>query len=176
MDWNALQDLFCSFSPLKIEAWIRRILLDGYDVLVVKIAWIRRILLDGYDVLVVKMFTRMTKIEFPKFGGDYVRGWLYKCKNFFVIDSVSDPHKAQLTSIHLFDIASIWHRQFIKAIDENNVRHVGTIEEYQNAFDKLISRVDLLVDQHISFYIVGLQTDVELAVKMFRPRTLAEVY
>nr|GEZ08286.1 hypothetical protein [Tanacetum cinerariifolium] len=38
-------------------------------------------------------FTRMTKIEFPEFGGDDVRGWLYKCEQFFEIDHVSDPHK-----------------------------------------------------------------------------------
>nr|GEV96881.1 hypothetical protein [Tanacetum cinerariifolium] len=37
-----------------------------------------------------------------------------------------------------------------------NLRHVGTIEEYQNAFDKLISMIDLLEDQQISFYIAGL--------------------
>ncbi|GJR46401.1 hypothetical protein Tco_1314504 [Tanacetum coccineum] len=56
------------------------------------------------------------------------------------------------------------------------VRYVGTIEEYQNAFDKLISKVDLLVDQQISFHINVLQIDVKLAVMMFRPKTLAEMY
>nr|GEU95859.1 reverse transcriptase domain-containing protein [Tanacetum cinerariifolium] len=38
-------------------------------------------------------FTRMTKIEFPKFGGDDVRRWLYKCEQFFEIDQISDPRK-----------------------------------------------------------------------------------
>ncbi|GJY71154.1 putative mitochondrial protein [Tanacetum coccineum] len=59
--------------------------------------------------------------------------------------------------------------------DIKYLRHVGTIEEYQNAFNKLISRVELPKDQPISFYIVGLQNDVELAVRMFRPKTLDEV-
>ncbi|GKD04533.1 retrotransposon-related protein, partial [Tanacetum coccineum] len=45
-------------------------------------------------------FTRMTKIEFPKFEGDVVRGWLYKCEQFFeatgegqefVIDAMTLP-------------------------------------------------------------------------------------
>ncbi|GJU38057.1 glycoside hydrolase, catalytic domain-containing protein [Tanacetum coccineum] len=113
----------------------------------------------------------------------------------------SDPYKVQLASIHLYDTASLWHRQFVKLMGENaswnsfkeaillrfgnayddpmdeikNLRHVGTIEEYQNAFDKLISRIDLLEDQQISFYIAGLQREIELAVRMFRPKSLAEV-
>ncbi|GJV76968.1 retrotransposon-related protein [Tanacetum coccineum] len=147
-------------------------------------------------------FTRMTKIEFPKFGGEDVRGWLYKCEQFFEIDQVSDSHKVQLASIHLYDTASLWHRQFVKLMGENaswnsfkeaillrfgsayddpmaeikNLRQVGNIEEYQNAFDKLNSRVDLPEEQQISFYIAGLQKEIELAVRMFRPKTLAEVY
>ncbi|GJX46228.1 glycoside hydrolase, catalytic domain-containing protein [Tanacetum coccineum] len=134
-------------------------------------------------------------------NGEDVRGWLYKCEQIFEIDHVSDPHKVQLTSIHIYDTASLWHRQFAKIMGENaswnsfkeaillrfgdayddpmaeikNLRHVGTIEEYHNAFDKLISRIDLLKDQQISFYIVGLQSGVELAVRMFRPKSLAEV-
>nr|GEU44266.1 UDP-glycosyltransferase 71E1 [Tanacetum cinerariifolium] len=69
-------------------------------------------------------FTRMTKIESPKFGGDDARGWLYKCEQLFEIDHVLDPH----------------------------------------------------MDQQVSCYIAGLQNDVEMVVRMFRPKTLAEVY
>ncbi|GKA48286.1 retrovirus-related pol polyprotein from transposon TNT 1-94 [Tanacetum coccineum] len=84
----------------------------------------------------------------------------------------TNPHKVQLALIHLYDTASLWHRQFVKLMGENaswnsfkeaillrfrssyddpmakikNLRHVGTIEEYQNNFDKLNSRVDLPED------------------------------
>nr|GEV00916.1 hypothetical protein [Tanacetum cinerariifolium] len=147
-------------------------------------------------------FTKMTKIEFPKFGGDDVRGWLYKCEQFFEIDHGLDPHKVQLASIHLYDTASLWHRQFVKLMGESaswnsfkeaimqrfgspyddpigdikNLRHTGSIKEYQNAFDRLLSRIDLPEDQQASCYIAGLQNDVEMAVRMFRPKTLAKVY
>nr|GEV58472.1 putative mitochondrial protein [Tanacetum cinerariifolium] len=147
-------------------------------------------------------FTRMTKIEFPKFGRDDVRGWLYKCEQFFKINHVLDPHKLQLALIHLYDTANLWHRQFVKLMGESaswnyfkeaimqrfgspyddpmgdikNLRHTGSIEEYQNAFDRLLSRIDLPKDQQVSCYIAGLQNDVEMAVTMFRPKTLAEVY
>nr|GEZ44123.1 Ty3/gypsy retrotransposon protein [Tanacetum cinerariifolium] len=35
-------------------------------------------------------FTRVTKIEFPKFGGDDVKRWMYKCEQFFKVDNVPD--------------------------------------------------------------------------------------
>nr|GEX23289.1 hypothetical protein [Tanacetum cinerariifolium] len=60
---------------------------------------------EGTSRGVQPQFTRMTKIEFSKFGGEDVRGWLYKCEQFFEIDHVSDPHKVQLASIHLYDTA-----------------------------------------------------------------------
>nr|GEV23328.1 hypothetical protein [Tanacetum cinerariifolium] len=57
-----------------------------------------------------------------------------------------------------------------------NLRHTGTIEEYHNAFDRLLSRIDLPEDQQVSCYIARLQSEVELVVRMFRPKTLAKVY
>lgn len=35
--------------------------------------------------------TRLTKVEFPKFSGDDLKSWLYKCTQFFEVDAVSDP-------------------------------------------------------------------------------------
>ncbi|GKA39869.1 hypothetical protein Tco_0732462 [Tanacetum coccineum] len=83
-------------------------------------------------------FTRMTKIEFPKFGGEDVRGWLYKCEQFFEIDQVSDPHKVQLASIHLYDTASLWHRQFVKLMGENaswNLFKEAILLRFGSAYD-----------------------------------------
>ncbi|GKC45021.1 retrotransposable element Tf2 [Tanacetum coccineum] len=112
-------------------------------------------------------FTRMAKIEFPKFGGDDVRGWVYKLCG---IDNVPwDNYRVVIL------------QRFGNAFDDplakiKNVRHVTTINDYQNSFDKIISRVDLHVDQLVSFYIARLQTNIELAVRMFRPQSLAEAY
>ncbi|GJY98001.1 putative mitochondrial protein [Tanacetum coccineum] len=157
---------------------------------------------EGTSKGVQLQFARMTKIEFPKFRGEDVRVWLYKCEQFFEIDHVSDPYKIQLASIHLYGAASLWHRQFVKLVGGNaswdsfkevdllrfgsayddpmdgikNLRHTGTIKEYQNAFYKLISRIDLPEDQQINFYIAGLQSDVELVVRMYRPKSLDKVY
>nr|GEU80029.1 retrotransposon-related protein [Tanacetum cinerariifolium] len=145
-------------------------------------------------------FTRVTKIEFPKFGGDDVKGWMYKCEQFFKVDNVPDEQNVLLISIHLFDIDLMWHRQFIRLLGSDNVpwlvykgaimqrfdnsfddplgelknyKYENSIEDYQNSFDKLLSRVDIREDQAISFYMAGLPTDIELAVRMFKPQTLS---
>ncbi|GJY39911.1 retrotransposon-related protein [Tanacetum coccineum] len=149
-------------------------------------------------------FTRFTKIEFPKFGGDDVKGWMYKCEQFFKVDNVPDDQKVPLISIHLFDIALMWHRQFMRLLGSDtvpwlvyrgtimqrfgnsfddplgelkNYKFKSSIEEYQNSFDKLLSRVDIREDQAIiSFYMAGLPNDIELAVRMFEPQTLSVAY
>nr|GEV11799.1 retrovirus-related Pol polyprotein from transposon TNT 1-94 [Tanacetum cinerariifolium] len=38
-------------------------------------------------------FSRVTNIKFPKFGGDDVMGWLFKCEQFFKVDNIVDDHK-----------------------------------------------------------------------------------
>ncbi|GJZ17220.1 putative mitochondrial protein [Tanacetum coccineum] len=148
-------------------------------------------------------FTRVTKIEFSKFGGDDVKGWMYKCQQFFKVDNVPDEQKVPLISIHLFDIALMWHRQFMRLLGSDtvpwlvyrgaimqrfgnsfddplgelkNCKFESSIEEYQNSFDRLLSRVDNREDQAISFYMAGLPTDIELAVRMFKPQTLSVAY
>nr|GEZ63275.1 reverse transcriptase [Tanacetum cinerariifolium] len=70
-------------------------------------------------------YSRVTKIEFPKFGGEDVRGWLLECERFFklmVLQSVKSE------------------------------------------------------EQSLSFFLAGLQIDVEVIVRMFKLRSLAELY
>ncbi|GKB52226.1 hypothetical protein Tco_0902979, partial [Tanacetum coccineum] len=57
-----------------------------------------------------------------------------------------------------------------------NYKFETSVKDYQNAYDKLLSRVDISEDQAISFYMAGLPTDVELAVRMFKPQTPANAY
>ncbi|GJZ58345.1 gypsy/ty3 retroelement polyprotein [Tanacetum coccineum] len=147
-------------------------------------------------------YHRVTKIEFPRFGGEDVRGWLFKCEQFFKVDSVADDQKVNLISIHLHDIALMWHRQFVRLMRDNvpwgayrqailqrfglayndplveikKVKHVKTVQEYIDEYDKLLCIVELSEEQSISFFLAGLQSDVEVAVRMFKPRSLAELY
>ncbi|GJU24921.1 hypothetical protein Tco_1163542 [Tanacetum coccineum] len=107
-----------------------------------------------------QQFTRMTMIEFSKFGGEDVRGWLYKCEQFFEIDHVVDPYKVQLASKHLYDTASLWHRQFVKLMGEN-----ASWNSYKEAIMLRVGNVDDLVIND-SYCEVELEKN-ECAHKMF---------
>lgn len=45
--------------------------------------------------------TRFTRIEFPKFDGEDLIGWIYKCEQFFVVDGTPPKARMKLASIHL---------------------------------------------------------------------------
>ncbi|GJY34560.1 hypothetical protein Tco_0419029, partial [Tanacetum coccineum] len=38
-------------------------------------------------------YSRVTKIQFPKFSGEDVRGWLFKCEQFFKVDEITADQK-----------------------------------------------------------------------------------
>ncbi|GKF84256.1 hypothetical protein Tco_0249154, partial [Tanacetum coccineum] len=66
-------------------------------------------------------FSRLGKLEFPKFSGDDVQGWLYRVKQFFAVDNIHEGDKVKIASIHLHDKALSWHQQFVKLQGENVV-------------------------------------------------------
>ncbi|GJT52264.1 retrotransposon-related protein [Tanacetum coccineum] len=147
-------------------------------------------------------FTRMTKVEFPKFSGDDVKGWIFRCEQFFSIDEIPENQKVKLISVHLFDTALLWHRQFIRLNGENvtwnvykngilqrfgtvfddsiseirKIKYQSNAKDYQDAFDTLLSRVDISEEHAVSFYLGGLPPEIEMGVRMFKPTTLADAY
>nr|GEX87335.1 phospholipase-like, aminotransferase-like mobile domain protein [Tanacetum cinerariifolium] len=52
----------------------------------------------------------LAKVEFPKFQEDDVRGWVFRCDQFFSIDNTSNEEKVKIVSVHLTDKALLWHR------------------------------------------------------------------
>lgn len=57
-------------------------------------------------------FGRMAKVDFPKFNGKDVKGWLYRCNHFFKIDQLADNCKVKMAAMHLHDRALVWHQNF----------------------------------------------------------------
>lgn len=147
-------------------------------------------------------FGRLTKLEFPRFSGDDVKGWIYRCNQFFKLDNIQDEHKVHLASVHLPDKALAWHWQFVKMRGENvpweeyeheiltrfgpmyedpladlkNLKQDGSVRQYQDEFDMLLSKVDLTEQQAISFYVGGLQEEIAMGLRMFKPSKLTDVY
>ncbi|XP_071687166.1 uncharacterized protein [Rutidosis leptorrhynchoides] len=145
--------------------------------------------------------TRFTKVEFPRFDGSDVKEWLYRCRQFFEIDNLEDEEKIRIVSIHLYKKALTWHQQFIKlngqvdwevyeqailkrfgtTIEDpmaelKNLRQTGSIDSYYEEFEALLNKVELTVKQAVSLFLGGLQKEIELTVRMFKPKTLEEAY
>ncbi|GJU73050.1 reverse transcriptase, partial [Tanacetum coccineum] len=147
-------------------------------------------------------FGRLAKVEFPKFQEDDVRGWVFRCDQFFSIDNTSNEEKVKIFSVHLTDKALLWHRQYLSVNGENvtwevyknaivqrfrsifedpmsalkNAKYEKTAKEYQDLFDTLLCRVTISQEHAISLYLGGLPTELELNVRMFKPVTLADAY
>ena len=67
-----------------------------------------------------RQFGRMSKMEFPRFNGDDVKGWIFRCRQFFCLDQVEDEMKVGIAAMHVYDKALVWHQQFIKRYGENS--------------------------------------------------------
>ncbi|GJZ39471.1 gypsy/ty3 retroelement polyprotein [Tanacetum coccineum] len=132
-------------------------------------------------------------------------GWLYRVNQFFLLDSVADDQKVRLVSMHMFDKALNWHKQFIRKNCENvqwtvyerevqkhfdhvfedqmvelkNLKQVTTIQIvklYQEQFDALMNKVELSEAYAVSLFIGGLKDEISMSVRMFKPNTLTDVY
>ncbi|GJR56618.1 putative mitochondrial protein [Tanacetum coccineum] len=110
----------------------------------------------------------LIRIEFPKFsGGDDVKDWVYRCKQFFKVNEVPDGRMIQLASMHMFDTALVWYQQYVKRYPDNtlwehfkvevvkrfgvlyddpivelkNLKQTGSVQNYQEAFEVLLNRL-----------------------------------
>ncbi|GJR09159.1 putative mitochondrial protein [Tanacetum coccineum] len=109
-------------------------------------------------------YGRMTKVDFPKNLGEDVKGWIFRCGQFFLIDSIVEDQKRFGT---VFDDPMA---------DLQNVKYDSSTKEYQDKFDDLLSRVDISMEHSISLYLAGLPTEIEMGVRMFKPQTLTYAY
>ncbi|GJW96549.1 probable serine/threonine-protein phosphatase 2A regulatory subunit B'' subunit TON2 [Tanacetum coccineum] len=114
-------------------------------------------------------FGRMSKLEFPKFHGEDVKGWMYRVKQFFTVDGVREEDKVKIVFIYIYDKALAWHLQFVRTqgknvtwpvyeevilkrfgeVNEdlmaelNNLRYKTTMKQYQSDFESLLNQVEI---------------------------------
>nr|GEY92164.1 reverse transcriptase [Tanacetum cinerariifolium] len=105
-------------------------------------------------------YGKLIRIEFPKFSGNDVKDWVYRCKRFFKVDGVPDGRKIQLASMHMFDVAL----------------QTGSVQRYQGVFKALLNKVDLPEPIVVSMFIGGLKPEVGTPIRMFQANTLSEAY
>nr|GEU34635.1 hypothetical protein [Tanacetum cinerariifolium] len=130
----------------------------------------------------------MTKVDFPEFSRDDVKGWIFICEQFFSIDEIPKNQKVKLIFVHLFDTSLLWHRQIIRINGENvswnvykngilqrfdtvyydpvseikKIKYQSNAKESQDAFDTLLIRVDISEEHDVSIFLIVLLADDEM--------------
>nr|XP_043639128.1 uncharacterized protein LOC122610201 [Erigeron canadensis] len=149
---------------------------------------------------------RITKLEFPRFGGDDVEGWLYKCEHFFIRDETPANYKVRYAALHLDSKALLWHLAYVKSSGKDirdidcdvymraisarfaqnliedavgalkALTQTGELDEYCDEFDLLLTKVTLPEEYTVSIFMEGLKPKVKCKIRMFKPKTLRETY
>ncbi|GJY80037.1 hypothetical protein Tco_0492788 [Tanacetum coccineum] len=57
-----------------------------------------------------------------------------------------------------------------------NTKYDKSAKDYQDTFEFFLSRMEVSEEHAISLYLGGLPTELEMAVKMFKPKTLSDAY
>ncbi|XP_042017275.1 uncharacterized protein LOC121765260 [Salvia splendens] len=148
---------------------------------------------------------RSTRYEFPKFDGEGFEGWMMRAEYFFQVARVPEAEKVKVAAIHMEGKALQWHRGFLTLhgneayvdwryyiscvaarfgahafedplADLRNLKQKGTLQSYMDTFDELYPRASIREDQALSFFLSGLIDELQMPVRMFKPKSLAEAY
>ncbi|KAK8938871.1 hypothetical protein KSP39_PZI011490 [Platanthera zijinensis] len=148
--------------------------------------------------------TRFSRLEFPKFSGEAVTDWIYRCEQFFEIDGTPEEQRVKIAAAHVEGKALFWHQAYMKAritrqgpyweeyaqaiterfgsllMDDpmrelKNLRQTGGVQSYVDSFDVIYHRVSITEEYALSLFLAGLKPEIEFAVRMFQPKTLREV-
>ncbi|CAL9231994.1 unnamed protein product [Arabidopsis halleri] len=147
--------------------------------------------------------TRLAKLDFPRFGGNRVRDWLFKVEQFFSLDCTPDEFKVRMCSIHFDGLAEAWHQslyesdlgtkvmndwigykkllleRFDEVLDDpmaelKRLQETNGIKEYHERFEVIRLRLKLPEDYLVSAYLAGLRTDTQMHIRMFQPTTIRQ--
>nr|GEV12055.1 putative mitochondrial protein [Tanacetum cinerariifolium] len=121
----------------------------------------------------VNGYGRLTKLEFPRYNHDDVKGWIYRCNQHFERRNGLEVTWKRYANEVLKRFRAVVEDPMT---DLKNLRQTNTIKVYQDQFDALLSKVDITKSQAISMFLGGMNTDIAMMVRMFKPRTLDDTY
>ena len=147
--------------------------------------------------------TRLAKVDFSRFNGDNVKEWMFKVEEFFGIDNTPVELKVRLAAIHFDQTAAAWHQslaqseqdayviedweqykillkeRFEDVLDDliaelKRLQETAGISDYHARFELIRNRVKLSESYLVSAYLAGLNTDTQMHVRMFQPKSVRE--
>ncbi|XP_019257786.1 PREDICTED: uncharacterized protein LOC109236005 [Nicotiana attenuata] len=149
-------------------------------------------------------FTKYDKVDFPKFNGEDLRTWLYKVEQFFSEEEVTIQQKMKLVSMHFEGDALQWHLGYMKSrghmplptweeylwalcdsfgaeysdpmTELMNIKHTGSVKDYQRAFVSVMTRLNLSVEHAIIIFLKNFKPEISNGVRVGNPSTLPQTY
>lgn len=147
--------------------------------------------------------TKCSTIEFPHFSGDNLRGWIYRCDQFFEVDETPPHAKVKIAAVHLDGRAIQWHQAYMKGRITRDVpmweeyvralsqrfgahayedpmtelvilRQTQSVQHYLDRFDELHNLLELPDAYAMSCFLAGLKQEISGLVRMFKPQTLQD--
>lgn len=148
---------------------------------------------------------RYGRIECPNFdGSDSFRGWLYKCEQFLEINRIPAQNRIRIVFFHLFGDALEWHQCYMEDKREVNVsweqyrnamslrfdrnilkrpliqlkkmQQVGSVEEYQQEFERIRFQAQCSETQALDMFLGGLKEKLQCFVAALQPTSVMEAF
>ena len=149
---------------------------------------------------------RLTKLDFPKFNGDNIEGWLCRVEHFFAIDSTPEHLKVRYAIVHLEDIALLWHQSFVQSrggsiegmswMDYKSfisarfgeilgqdamgslatLKQTGSLKDFCKEFDIALTKVVICDEYAVSLFLRAVKPEIGYPLRLLRPKNLPEAY
>ncbi|KAJ7960281.1 Ty3/gypsy retrotransposon protein [Quillaja saponaria] len=145
---------------------------------------------------------RFARMECPRFDGDGFKDWLYKLEQFFDIEGTPEMYKIKVVSTMLEGRVLHWHQAYMRSVmgrvltwtqyiadmghrfantafedpvaELVRLKHWGTVTDYQDKFERMLSQTVIPENFAISCFLSGLHKEIETAVRCFAPQTLPQ--
>ncbi|GKB67917.1 gypsy/ty3 retroelement polyprotein [Tanacetum coccineum] len=115
-------------------------------------------------------YGKLTRLDFPKFNGKDVKGWL-SIGIFFKTFGENVPWNVYETEI-LSRFGEVYDDPLVEL---KNLKQTGDVQSYQDKFKMLLNKVDLFESQAVSMFMRGLKSKVGVHLRMFKPITMKDV-
>ncbi|KAF2297563.1 hypothetical protein GH714_038717 [Hevea brasiliensis] len=146
--------------------------------------------MDEIKALLAGLSLQNMELEFPRFSGEGLEGWLLRVDYLFEVANVAADDRVKMAVLHLEGKALQWHQRFFKVkgptasldwgayvgaitarfgsngyedplADLRNLKQVSSLQDYLDAFDEIYPKAGLRKDQALSFLSFGLEENKE---------------
>lgn len=149
---------------------------------------------------------RLTKMEFPKFLGTNVEGWLCHVEHFYSIDATTDDEKVRMAVEHIDDIALLWHQSFVKSRGGSidgiswleyktfianrfatvigpdamgalaSIKQTGSLQELCDEFDLALTKVTICDEYAVSLFLRAVNPEIGDPLRLLTLNNIPEAY